>query len=238
MEKCKIVVKGNTSLVLQYNNEYDRTLYCYFENKLLKAIDFIQGNEVNNYDISKVDIVHSDCNMLWRQICDNREDFVSNIYNIEQALHLALHISEVYCNFYVYSFKDNKGLKTTNRFENTYNKLKNTYDLLADNELNEFSKTERESAIKLIELAKNVSVDFNKPITETYFVIHCDDRNRPSEIKTDMYFESNEIEKLSNTLSLLDNNKLNYDLLIETFNNEAQEIEKVVYLVSNNGLNN
>jgi hypothetical protein len=103
MEKSKIIINGNTCLLSTFNKEYDRMLYCYFVDNILVGINFMQGFEPND-KISISDIVTSECTMLWNQIKDEREEFVSNINNIEQALHLCLHISEIYCNLYIYVF--------------------------------------------------------------------------------------------------------------------------------------
>ena len=110
--KCKIVATGNDLFISQYNKEYDRTLYCYMRNGILKGVDFMEGKEESEY--TKEDIFKSECSTILFGIFDkdyknneleDTEYFNHTEVSIEQALHLALHISEIYCNMYIYFIK-------------------------------------------------------------------------------------------------------------------------------------
>lgn len=162
MEKCKIIINGNTLLVSKYNKQYNITVFAYFENNQLKGIDFNQDNN-NKITINK--ILYSESSILLKKIIS-----INYSYNIEESLLLSLHISQI--------------------------------------------------------LLTNI------PIIQTYFVLECDDVNKPTEIKSDMWFDINEKNKLEQTLQLANKYKLNYKLYLETFNNKTQEIENRVYLIN------
>lgn len=46
------------------------------------------------------------------------------------------------------------------RFENTYNDLTDCYETLCDKDIDELSDSEREYAIRLIRICRNISDDF------------------------------------------------------------------------------
>jgi hypothetical protein len=106
MKNCNILVNGSDIIVRHYmNKDYDRTLFLYMRNGILKGVDFWQGERLTKtpYDnITKEDILQSKCTEIMFNI--NREYFTNNIVTIEQALHLCLHISEIYCNTEIYNF--------------------------------------------------------------------------------------------------------------------------------------
>ena len=54
--------------------------------------------------------------------------------------------------------------------------------------------------------------------TEFGYIFRCDDKKRPKEFKPDTYFRLWEFDKVSETVKLFENLKLNYDLVLEEFN--------------------
>jgi hypothetical protein len=73
---------------------------------------------------------------------------------------------------------------------------------------------------------------------ETYYLIRCDDPNRPNTILPDKHFELDDVRGLKNYLEFCNTHKLNYDLLIEEFDTDNQEVTDNFYLINNNHLNN
>jgi hypothetical protein len=70
-----------------------------------------------------------------------------------------------------------------------------------------------------------------------YYKFECDDINRPSNIVPDFYFELSEYDKVVKTMEELDSKGLNYNLLLEKFNELNYEIISRDYFVENNDLN-
>lgn len=66
------------------------------------------------------------------------------------------------------------------------------------------------------------------------FIIRCDDKNRPKEILSDMYFKLYEIEKLNEILNLCEEYKLQYDFAVESYDYEIDCIEQEICFISNN----
>ncbi len=85
------------------------------------------------------------------------------------------------------------------------------------------------------EFIKKIESKTNKKFG--YF-IRCDDKNKPVEVLTDMYFELWETEKMNEILSLCEIHNLKYDFGLECFDNEKQSIENEICIVSNNCENN
>jgi hypothetical protein len=50
------------------------------------------------------------------------------------------------------------------------------------------------------------------------YIFRCDDKKRPKEFSPDTYFRLWEFDKVSETVKLFEELKLNYDLVIEEFN--------------------
>jgi hypothetical protein len=80
---------------------------------------------------------------------------------------------------------------------------------------------------------------FNKQIDqfESYYMIRCDDPKRPSTILPDKHFELNNLIGLQNYLDICNANKLNYDLVIEEFDKNNEEVTENIYLINKNHLN-
>ena len=70
------------------------------------------------------------------------------------------------------------------------------------------------------------------------FFIRCDDKTKPSEVLTDMYFELWETEKMNEILSLCETNDLKYDFGLESFDIKIDSIEQEICIVSTNSENN
>jgi len=70
------------------------------------------------------------------------------------------------------------------------------------------------------------------------FFIRCDDKNKPTEVLPDMYFELWETEKMNEILSLCETHNLKYDFGLQSFNHEIEVIEQEICIVSNNSENN
>jgi hypothetical protein len=79
-------------------------------------------------------------------------------------------------------------------------------------------------------------INYNQCIS--YYMIRCDDAKRPSTILPDKHFELDDLRGLQNYLEICNANKLNYDLLIEEFDKNNEEVTKNIYLINNNHLNN
>jgi hypothetical protein len=72
---------------------------------------------------------------------------------------------------------------------------------------------------------------------ESYYMIRCDDPNKPSTIKPDMYFAFNDLSGLQNYLEICNAHKLNYDLVIEEFDKNNELVISNIYLINKNHLN-
>lgn len=70
------------------------------------------------------------------------------------------------------------------------------------------------------------------------FIIRCDDKNKPMEVLTDMYFELWETEKMNDILSLCEKHNLKYDFVLESFDTKTDSIEQEICIVSTNSENN
>jgi hypothetical protein len=66
------------------------------------------------------------------------------------------------------------------------------------------------------------------------FFIRCDDKNKPTEVLTDMYFELWETERMNDILSLCEKHNLKYDFGLESFDTKIDAIEQEICIVSNN----
>jgi hypothetical protein len=70
-----------------------------------------------------------------------------------------------------------------------------------------------------------------------YYKFECDDKNRPSNVVPDFYFELSQYNKVLKTMQELDSKGLNYNLLLEMFDELNEEIISRDYFVDNNNLN-
>lgn len=72
---------------------------------------------------------------------------------------------------------------------------------------------------------------------QVYYKLMCDDR-RATDLQTDYHFDLCETDKLNTLLNVCNSNRYNYDLVIEHWSEQSQEVIKNIYLVSNNHKNN
>jgi hypothetical protein len=70
------------------------------------------------------------------------------------------------------------------------------------------------------------------------YIVKCDDKNSPVEVKPDAFFRLWEFEKLSKYIQLCENHNLKYDLVIQEFNTEDDSVEYEIDIVSKNWENN
>ena len=56
-------------------------------------------------------------------------------------------------------------------------------------------------------------------------------------VNTDDYFLLTEVDKLNEVLTLCNDNHLNYNLILEEWSEEDQEITNEIYIISNNHKN-
>tara|TARA_R110000751_G_scaffold16945_1_gene52990 strand:+ start:437 stop:706 length:270 start_codon:yes stop_codon:yes gene_type:complete len=75
------------------------------------------------------------------------------------------------------------------------------------------------------------------------YKFQCDDRRKSQEhlkdhVNTDDYFLLTEVDKLNEVLTLCNDNHLNYNLILEEWSEEDQEITNEIYIISNNHKNN
>ena len=70
------------------------------------------------------------------------------------------------------------------------------------------------------------------------YLVRCDDKNRPVEVKPDAFFRLWEFKELSKYIQLCENNNLKYDLVIQEFNTENDSVEYEIDIVSANYENN
>jgi hypothetical protein len=66
------------------------------------------------------------------------------------------------------------------------------------------------------------------------YVIRCDDRNKPDEVLTDMYFELWQYEELYRILEICEKHQLKYDFALQCFNAEIDYIEQEICFLSKN----
>jgi len=79
-----------------------------------------------------------------------------------------------------------------------------------------------------------------KTITENKvgYKFQCDDRRATKiSVPCDDYFCLSETERLNELLNLCNENRLNYNLIIEEWSEEEQQIKKEIYIVDNNHKN-
>ena len=82
--------------------------------------------------------------------------------------------------------------------------------------------------LKLITNNKNVQV---------YYKVACDDR-RATDLKSDYHFDLHEVDKLNEILGICNTNRYNYDLIIEYWCEQQQEVVDFIEIVQNNYKNN
>jgi hypothetical protein len=70
-----------------------------------------------------------------------------------------------------------------------------------------------------------------------YYKFECDDKNRPSNVDHDFYFELSEYDEVLKTMEELDSKGLKYTLVLERFNKLNDGIISRDYFVANNDLN-
>jgi hypothetical protein len=75
-------------------------------------------------------------------------------------------------------------------------------------------------------------------LTHIYYLFRCDDPNRPSTMQTDESYALDEYDEVYKLKGELDAKGINYDLLIERFNLDNDEVLSNDYIVQNNYKNN
>jgi len=75
------------------------------------------------------------------------------------------------------------------------------------------------------------------------YKFQCDDRKRRQvdiikSVPTDTYFALSDISNLNKLLTICNKHHLNYNLILEEWNEATQEITKEIYIIGNNELNN
>jgi hypothetical protein len=70
------------------------------------------------------------------------------------------------------------------------------------------------------------------------YIFRCDDKNRPNEFSEDTYFELYEFDKMTETMRVFNDLKLNYDLVIEDFNCNTDTISYEINIKTDNWRNN
>lgn len=70
-----------------------------------------------------------------------------------------------------------------------------------------------------------------------YYRFECDDKNRPSNLDTDEYFELSEYDSVLKTMEELDSKEVKYTLLLERFNSLNDDIISRDYFIANNDIN-
>lgn len=71
-----------------------------------------------------------------------------------------------------------------------------------------------------------------------YYLFRCDDKRKPEYMKNDESYPLLEYENVFKLKTELDKNCINYDLLIERFDRNTDEVLSNDYIVSNNYKNN
>tara|TARA_B110000503_G_C7024374_1_gene361163 strand:+ start:391 stop:657 length:267 start_codon:yes stop_codon:yes gene_type:complete len=74
--------------------------------------------------------------------------------------------------------------------------------------------------------------------TEIGYLFRCDDKQRPKEFTPDTYFRLYEFDKVSETVKLFESLKLNYDLVIQEFNVNNDDIKYDINIKIDNWRNN
>jgi len=70
-----------------------------------------------------------------------------------------------------------------------------------------------------------------------YYKFECDDENRPTGMKADMFFSLLELDKAFALKEELDSKQIQYTFLLEKFNKHKAEIVDRDYFVDNNSFN-
>lgn len=70
--------------------------------------------------------------------------------------------------------------------------------------------------------------------TRIYYLFRCDDPNRPSTMQTDESYDLDEYDEVYKLKGELDAKNINYDLIIERFNSENDEVLSNDYITQNN----
>lgn len=84
-------------------------------------------------------------------------------------------------------------------------------------------------------MKKDFIVKAEKEIGRKFgFFIRCDDKNKPTEVLTDMYFELWETGKMNEILDLCESRNLKYDFGLESFDTTIDAIEQEICIVSSN----
>ena len=73
---------------------------------------------------------------------------------------------------------------------------------------------------------------------KVYYLFRCDDNRRPEKMKTDESYALDEHKKVYELKEQLDAKGINYDLLIERFDTESDEVLSNDYIVGENYKNN
>jgi hypothetical protein len=83
-------------------------------------------------------------------------------------------------------------------------------------------------------LIEKAEQEGNKHIS---YLIRCDDKNKPSEIKPDAWFRLWEFKELSEYIQLCENHNLKYDLVIQEFDTKDDSVSYEINIINNNHLN-
>ena len=73
---------------------------------------------------------------------------------------------------------------------------------------------------------------------EIYYLFRCDTKHNIKEVEPDKWFDLLDKQGKENYKKLLDDNNLNYDMLIEEFCWDGEEVIESHYIVQKNYLNN
>ena len=73
---------------------------------------------------------------------------------------------------------------------------------------------------------------------KVYYLFRCDDNRRPETMKADEFYALDEHKKVYELKEQLDAKGINYDLLIERFDTESDEVLSNDYIVGENYKNN
>lgn len=80
----------------------------------------------------------------------------------------------------------------------------------------------------------NVKTFDKKPDIRIYYLFRCDDKRRPETMQTDESYNLDEHSKVYELKSELDAKGINYDLLIERFDADTDEVLSNDYIVGEN----
>lgn len=87
-------------------------------------------------------------------------------------------------------------------------------------------------------MKKEFIVKAEKEISRKFgFFIRCDDRNKPTDVLTDMYFELWDNERMEEILSLCETHSLKYDFGLQSFDTRTDSIDQEICIVSTNSEN-